>query len=181
MSNRRQAQIRQERKRRRREERRKRGQQLARPVRSARRVSQDEWSQSMILTPAGRLPDPKQVARFAALGTMSDALLRLMEPYIRWPPHSSEVEDLEGWLELGAAVWNATLDAATSVQLQERLRGIVDEWELSGEEDPIALVDGIAMRKLRYYAQDYRHVETVHVKAEGGQATVQAVTTAYLR
>ena len=135
----------------------------------------------VFLTRDGRPPDPDRVAAFAALGTMSDALLRLMEPYVWWPPHPSEIEDLETWLELGAAVWNATVEATTGEQLRELLQAIVAGWDLSEEDDPVALVEEIATRKLRLLAHDYRHVVSVQVRAEGGRATVHALTTAHLR
>jgi hypothetical protein len=145
------------------------------------RAGVDEWSHLVILTPDGRPPDPDRVAALAALGTMSDALLRLMEPYVYWPPAPNEIEDLETWLELGAAVWNATVEATSGVQLREKLAAIVAEWDLSDEEDPVGLVDEIATRKLRLLADDYRRVARVEVIAERGRATVQAMTTAYLR
>ncbi|MBI5478242.1 MAG: hypothetical protein HY906_05260 [Deltaproteobacteria bacterium] len=143
MSNRRKVQVRRERKRRRRDERRKR-RRGALPARSGASLVGEEWAQSMILTSDGRPPDPDQVAALAALGTMSDALLRLMEPYVSWPPHPSEIEELATWLQLGADVWNATVVAATGEQLQEQLSVIVSERELPDVEDPVALVAAIA-------------------------------------
>ncbi|MBI5479733.1 MAG: hypothetical protein HY906_12795 [Deltaproteobacteria bacterium] len=58
---------------------------------------------------------------------------------------------------------------------------IVSERELPDVEDPVALVAAIASRKLRLLADDHRRIMSVQVKAEGGRATVQAVTTARLR
>jgi len=144
-------------------------------------AGEEEWSHQVILTRDGRPPDPERVAALAALGTMSDALLRLMEPYVYWPPAPSEIEDLEFWLELGAAVWNATLEATTGQELRDELAVIVAEWDLSDEDDPAGLVDEIAARKLRILADDFRRVTRVEVIAEGGRATVQAMTLAYLR
>ena len=141
----------------------------------------EDWSQALILTRDGQPPDPNRVAAFAALGTVSDALLRLMEPYIWWPPHPSEIEELATWLELGAAVWNATVEATTGAQLRAQLNVIVAEWDPPDEEDPVALVEEIASRKLRLLADDYRRIMSVEVRAEGGRATVQAATTALLR
>lgn len=135
----------------------------------------------MVLSLDGRAPNPDRVAELTALGTMSDALLRLMEPYVWWPPQPSEIEDLQTWLELGADVWNATVEAKTVEQLREKLAAIVGEWDLPDEEDPAALVEEIASRKLRLLARDWRHVESIEVRAEDGRATVQAMTTAYLR
>lgn len=112
---------------------------------------------------------------------MSDALLGLMEPYFWWPPARGELEEVEEWLELGAAVWNATLRATTSAELHDALNAVVDEVQLPEEDDPAALVEEIAMRKLRLFADDYRLVGTVRVRADGGNATVEAVSLAYLR
>ncbi len=112
---------------------------------------------------------------------MSNALLHLMEPYVSWPPAPDEIEDLEAWLELGAAVWNATVEASTGEGLSDKLWTLVDEWDLPDEADPVALVEEIAMRKLRSFASDPRRIAKVQVKAEGGRATIETATFAYLR
>ena len=135
----------------------------------------------MVLSRDGRPPDPERLAALSGLGTMSGALLHLMEPYVSWPPAPDEIEDLEAWLELGASVWNATVEASTGEGLRSKLRTLVNEWDLPDEADPVALVEEIAMRKLRSFARDPRRIAKVHVKAEGGRATVEAATFAYLR
>ena len=112
---------------------------------------------------------------------MSDALVTLMEPYIDWPPTPSELADVEAWLSIGAAVWNATVRAEPGGHLREELGVVLDEWELSDEDDPEALVEEIAARKLQLFADDYRLVGGVQVRAEGGMATVEAMSLAYLR
>ncbi len=134
-----------------------------------------------MLTPGGRPPAEARVAAFAALGMMSDALLRFMEPYVWWPPAPSELAELEAWLKLGAAVWNATVRATTSSQLREELRMILEQWALTDEEDPAGLVDELAARKLELFPDDYRLVGSVRVFAEGRNATVEAMSVAYLR
>jgi hypothetical protein len=112
---------------------------------------------------------------------MSDALLRLMEPFVEWPKYPRQILAFEIWLELGAAVWNATAEATTGQELREALRAIVGQWDLSDIDDPIGLVERIALRKLQLFGHDPRRVESVRVRAQGGQATVQALSTAYLR
>lgn len=135
-----------------------------------------------MLTPDGRPPAEARLVAFAALGTMSDALLRFMEPYVWWPPAPRELAELEAWLKLGAAVWNATVRATTSSQLREELRIILEhEWPLRDEEDPAGLVDELAARKLELFLDDYRFVGTVRVFAEGRNATIEAMSVAYLR
>ena len=128
-----------------------------------------------MLSRDGRPPDPDKLAALPALGTMSDSLLRLMEP-----PAPDEIEHLEAWLELGAAMWNATLEASTAERLSGKLRTLVEEWDLPGEADPVALVEEIAMRRLRNFSSDPRRIAEVRVRAEGGRATVEAATFAYL-
>ena len=150
------------------------------PAPSAK-VEGEDWSRAVILTRDGRPVDPKRLAAFAALGTMSEALLRLMEPFVRWPPAPSEIEDLDAWLELGAAVWNATVEATSGSELRYKLGTIVEEWQLSDDADTARVVDEIAKRKLEILANDYRRIASVKVRAERGRATVEAATLAYLR
>ena len=140
-----------------------------------------EWSQGLLLTRNGRPPDPARLAAFAALGTMTDALLHLMEPYVWWPPAPDEIEELEGWLKLGAAVWNATVEATSSEALRENLREIVIAGLRWDEDDPVTLVDEIALRKLRQLGHDDRSITSVRVWTEAGQAFVEAATMTYLR
>lgn len=135
-----------------------------------------------VFTPDGRLPTEARLTAFAELGTMSDALLRFMEPYVWWPPARSELAELEAWLRLGAAVWNATVRAMTASQLREELRMVlVHEPILADEKDPAGLVDELAARKLQLFLEDYRLVGSVRVLAEGRNATVEAMSVAYLR
>lgn len=52
---------------------------------TSRSLSQEEeWSRVALLTPGGRPPAEARLEAFAALGMMSDALLRFMEPYVWW-------------------------------------------------------------------------------------------------
>lgn len=175
----RERQVRSQEKRRRREERQKR--RLASASSPQPEKLEWKWAQTAVLTPDGRPPDPKRLAAHVALGPMSDALLELMKPYVRWPPAPDELEDVEGWLELGAAVWNATLRATTALQLRDALAALVNEFDLQDEADPVALVEEIAVRKLRLFVDDYRFVGGVRVRAEGKNATVEAASFAHLR
>jgi hypothetical protein len=111
---------------------------------------------------------------------MSDALTKLMEPFVEWPRYPSELDAFEGWLELGAAVWNATARAKTGQELREALATIVARGNWDDVEDPAGLVERIALRKLQLFAHDPRRVEGVRVREERGHATVQAISTAHL-
>lgn len=115
---------------------------------------------------------------------MSNALLKLMEPYVPWPPHPSELREVEGWLELGADVWNATVRATSGPQLCESLERIAQDWEewwLPGEDDAGSVIAEVAKRKLRLFAADPRIVGDVRVRAEGRIANVEAFSFGYVR
>lgn len=141
-----------------------------------------QWSVAAVLSTDRRPPDPTRLAAFGALGTMSDALLKLIQPYIDWPPCADEIAELEEWLAVGAAVWNATVQAKSGTELRERLSLIADQWEFpNGRTHRWRLVEEIAVRKLEILAEDYRVVGDVQVRVEGSRATVQAVSVAHLR
>jgi hypothetical protein len=114
---------------------------------------------------------------------MSDALLKLTEPYVGWPPSPEEIPTLRAWLELGAKVWNAVVrtGAAAEAGLDAALESIPAEWELLDEEEPLVLKKELAERKRRLFADDYRLVSHVRVWEEGKMAMVEAGTLAYLR
>lgn len=109
---------------------------------------------------------------------MSDALLRLLEPYVWWPPTKAELPDLQLWLELGAAVWNATNRVGSGAALRQQLATIADAVAGFEDEDPVELVEELAERKLRLFANDYRLVGavTVQVNERNGNAEVEALT-----
>lgn len=113
---------------------------------------------------------------------MSDALLLLLEPYVWWPPTKKELPELELWLELGAAVWNATNRAGSAAALQQRLAAIADAVAGFQDEDPMELVEELAERKLRLFANDYRFVGAVTVRENdrNGNAEVEALSLSRL-
>lgn len=144
-------------------------------------AGETEWSQTLVFSSDGRAPAPGRLEAFAALGPLSDALLRLMDPYVDWPPTPDELEELEAWLRFGAAVWNAAVRARSTQELRRELAAVIEEWDILGEPDMVGLVEEIAARKLRYFAADYRIATGVRVVAERGRATVEAASLAYLR
>jgi len=143
------------------------------------------WRQTLVLAPEGREASPRQLARLSALGMMSDALLKLTEPYVGWPPSPEEIPALRAWLELGAKVWNAVVrsDAGPkpAAGLEAALESIAGEWELLDEEEPLVVKKELADRKRRLFADDYRMVSHVRVWEEGKMAMVEAGTLTYLR
>lgn len=113
---------------------------------------------------------------------MSAALLRLLEPYVWWPPMKEELPELELWLELGAAVWNATNRAGSLAALQQQLAAIADAVAGFQDEDPVELLEELAERKLRLFANDYRLVGAVTVRENdrNGNAEVEALSLSRL-
>ena len=109
---------------------------------------------------------------------MSDALLRLLEPYVWWPPTKEELPELQVWFELGAAVWNATT-RAQSATLNQRLAAIAGALG-DFDENPAELVEMLAERKLRLFAHDYRLVGAVTVRENGRNTEVEALSLARL-
>jgi hypothetical protein len=115
---------------------------------------------------------------------MSSALLKLMEPFVPWPPHPSELPEVEAWLALGAEVWNLTQRATSGQHLWEGLEQIAQDWEdwdLPDEDDPVSVIAEIAKRKLQLFAADPRMVGAVRVRADGGIANVEAASFGYVR
>lgn len=108
---------------------------------------------------------------------MSDALVELMAPYIVWPPASGELAELEAWLELGAKVWNITVEAEDGTDCARELLRLAAELD---DEDPFGLVQDIAVRKLTRFASDRRRVVAVRVIEKAGRATVEAASVAHL-
>lgn len=112
---------------------------------------------------------------------MSDALLKLMAPYVNWPPAAADIESNDAWVKLGAVVWNATLQAKTSSELHERLRQIANNRHVSASGEALVLLEKIAARKLRMFPDDHRQVGNVRVWADNGMARIEAMTFAHLR
>ena len=110
---------------------------------------------------------------------MSDTLVELMEPYIRWPPRPDELDDLKEWLELGAAVWNVMVEAKDSAGCAQKLVHL--SVELGREvENASILVEEIARRKSCLFPQDRRRVAAVRVTSQDGVAIVEAATSMWV-
>src|SRR3970040_352098 len=62
----------------------------------------------LVLSSEGREPGADLLAKVPST-LMSDALVELMASYVCWPPAPEELDDLRGWLQLGADVWNVTV------------------------------------------------------------------------
>lgn len=139
------------------------------------------WSQRLVVAPEGHAGNPRALAKFDALGLMSDALMKLVDPYVYWPPAPSELPVLRAWLELGAGVWNAVLRAGPGASLDEVLSPIEADWELLEEAEPMALKRELAERKQQLLGDDFRLVSHVRVWEEGKMAMVEAGTISYLR
>ena len=127
------------------------------------------WATTVVIAPEGTEPD---LARIPST-LMSDALVELMEPYFYWPPARDEMDDVMAWLQLGADVWNITVDAADPEACRQRLARLATELE---GEDPIGLVEEIARRKFARFGYDRRRVAGVRVVEKGGFATVEAAS-----
>lgn len=125
-----------------------------------------------VLSPDGLEPDAGRLAEVPAT-LMSDTLVELMEPYICWPPASDELEDLEQWLQLGASVWNVTVEAKDRAGCVRGLARLAAELEV---ENAIGLVEEIAGRRFSLFPMDRRHIVAVRVVAKEGRVWVDAAT-----
>lgn len=163
-----QRQVRLERKRRRRRER-KRDQKTIR----TERLPEVRWARTVVISPEGTEPD---LARIPST-LMSDALLELMKPYFYWPPARDELEDVMDWLQLGADIWNITVEALDAEACRRRLARLATEVE---DDDPIGLVEEIARRKFARFGYDRRRVASVRVVEKEGYATVEAASFMYV-
>lgn len=159
-------QIRLEKKRARRRQKRRQG--VSGPVQG-----EQKYSMRWFVSPEGLEPDRDCLAEVPAT-LMSDTLVELMEPYIRWPPGRTDLDDLEDWLELGAAVWNVTVKAKDSAACSQGLAQLATELEA---ENAARLVEEIARRKFCLFPMDGRRVLAVRVAMKGDLATVEAATS----
>lgn len=129
-----------------------------------------------VLSPTGHEPDLDLLAKVPST-LMSDALVELMEPYIFWPPAPDELDALEAWLQLGADVWNVTVEVKDGTACALELARLAADLD---DEDPFSLLQEIARRKLTRFAGDRRRVAAVRVVAKDGWATVEAASLAYV-
>jgi hypothetical protein len=142
---------------------------------------EERWSSTVVLGLEGTVPGPEQVAAVKAWRLMSDALLELMEPYATWPPTPSRLVELQTWLELGAAAWNATVESRDVVELEAALRKLATSVKVPAGEVPLELLEEVATRKLTLFPMDPRRVGVVKVWAEGGRAYIEATSLSRLR
>lgn len=135
-------------------------------------AAESKYAVRVVLAPEGHEPDP---ARLAALPStlMSDTLVELMAPYIFWPPAPDEIGELAAWLELGAAIWNVTVEARDGAECARGLARVAGELD---DEDPLGLVAAIARRKFARFPHDRRRVTAVRVILKDGRAWVEAAT-----
>jgi hypothetical protein len=140
---------------------------------------------AFVVSPTGaRVDDPARYTAQLPPGALSDALVALMEPYVPWPPAPNELDEVEAWLELGAAAWNLCVErigpgvaAETLPRSAQRLREMFD----FGQSDPLDFVDEIVARKRRMFPNDGRAIAKVSVVAEGRNATVIVASMALVR
>lgn len=107
---------------------------------------------------------------------VSDALLEIVKPLMRWPPAPSELKDVRSTLELGRAVWNAIVTSRPEDRdealdrLADRLAGAL------GAPPDVArdFVRRVAARKLDLYPADLRFVVGVEVRLDGDRMIVNA-------
>jgi hypothetical protein len=131
------------------------------------------WATTIVVSPDGREPDLAQLPSTL----MSDALVELMEPYFYWPPTRDELADVEDWLQLGADIWNVTVEAKGAEACGRELARLAAELEV---EEALGLVEEIARRKLARFAYDRRRVASVRVVEKEGLATVEATSMMYV-
>lgn len=129
-----------------------------------------------MLSPQGCEVDSKRLTELPSM-LMSDVLVELLAPYIAWPPASDELADLEAWLELGADVWNVTVEAEDGAECAGELVRLAAELD---HPDAFEIVAEIARRKFGRFASDQRRVASVRVIAKNGRATVETASVAYL-
>jgi hypothetical protein len=144
------------------------------------------WARRLVVAREGQTVAPERLAAFSALGRMSDALLRLIEPYASWPPSRGEMPVFRAWMELGAKVWNTVVSSsgggrASGTSLDAVLKAIEADWALLGEAEPGAVKRALAERKRRLFDHDYRTVSHVRVWEEGKLAMVEAGTMTYVK
>ena len=138
-----------------------------------------------MISPTGaHVDDPaRHIAQLPA-GALSDALVALMKPYVPWPPAPNELDEVEAWLELGAAAWNLCVDRigpALAVDSLPRSAQRLRETFDFGQADPLDFVDEIIARKRRMFPNDGRAIAKVSVVAEGRNATVIVASMAMVR
>lgn len=113
---------------------------------------------------------------------LSDALLAVMKPDLRYPPKANELNLLRAGLDVGAEVWNATLDedevrrAQTLLDIARRIEPAVHRGPV---EARLRFVIDIADRKRALFPDDDRHVTAVNVEPRGTDVLITAASRAF--
>jgi len=114
---------------------------------------------------------------------LSDALLEVMKPDVDFPPRASELHLFRTALEIGAEVWNATLDtddarrARTLLDIALRIQPLTHR---GSAEERLRFVIDIADRKRALFPNDQRRVTSVGVEPRGKNKQITASSAAFL-
>ena len=127
----------------------------------------------------GELVDPVPHLSKLPRWALSDALVTVMEPYIPWPPHESELAELEAWLLLAGAVWNTTLTGTGRLWGERDLPRRVEDLRGVVEFEAGALIAEIAQRKRKLFPDDARIVTGVRVMPNGKRTEVLAMSAMF--
>jgi hypothetical protein len=125
---------------------------------------------------------PPDAPRGNPTTALSDSLLRVMEPYIPWPPAPSELEELGEELSFGATVWNATAQSTDPAKTAALLEAVVRMFSTGDPRDERGLraqVADIVKRKVRLCPGDPRQIIRVDVVSRGHNVEVLAMSAWY--
>lgn len=125
---------------------------------------------------------PADALRGNPSGPLSDSLLRVMEPYILWPPTPDEIDELEDELQFGATVWNATAQSTDPTRTASLLESVVQKFSTGDPHDDKALrahITEIAERKRRLCPGDPRKIVRIEVVSRGTNVEVLATSAWY--
>lgn len=125
---------------------------------------------------------PANVPRGEPTTALSDSLLRVMRPYIPWPPATDELEQLGEELAFGAFVWNATAQSTDPRETDALLESVVQMFSTGNAEAENTLrarVAAIAERKRTMCPADSRRILRVELVPNGGNVEVQAMGARY--
>lgn len=113
---------------------------------------------------------------------MSEALLDIVKPDVRWPPAPGDLQYLRASVEIAGAVWNASL----SRDPDERDAALARLGEAHARtlgapvQEVLDFIRPISARKLELHPNDLRYVVDVNVRLDGDRIVVDAAS-AYRR
>jgi hypothetical protein len=125
---------------------------------------------------------PPDAPRGNPTSPVSDSLVRVMEPYIPWPPTPDELDELGEELSFGATVWNATTQSTDPKKTAALLEAVIGMFSTGEPRDEAALraqVADIADRKRRLCPDDPRQIVRVDVVPRGRNVEVVAMSAWY--